>query len=365
MLTAADEYPIHQTPEPIAFSGTDRNFYDRFFFNGYSADGSTYFGAALGIYPHLNIVDGAFSVLKDGIQRSVFASRPLNHERMDTTVGPLRVEVIAPLKSVRLTLEHTDGIAFSATFTGRSSPIEEPRFSYRQGSRMLIDCTRMTQNGGWSGKLTVDDSEIVIDAASWRGTRDRSWGVRPIGAPDTQAITPVRLPQFYWLWTPINFADRSVFFHVNDDAEGVSWNTRSVLAMDGQSGQEMAECSSFVTFEPNTRRAKSVKLSLTDRSNKNWEVLLEPFATFLMKGIGYGHPKYRHGNYHGEQLTVNSETYIPDQEDSSILENLHIQGLSNATLIDAEGGRHQGIGATEQLFLGPHRPSNWSGLVDA
>ncbi|MCZ6711093.1 MAG: hypothetical protein O7B25_12080, partial [Gammaproteobacteria bacterium] len=26
MLTKADDYPIHQTPEPIAYSGTDRNF---------------------------------------------------------------------------------------------------------------------------------------------------------------------------------------------------------------------------------------------------------------------------------------------------------------------------------------------------
>ncbi len=31
MLTKADDYPIHQTPEPIATSGTDRNFYDPLF----------------------------------------------------------------------------------------------------------------------------------------------------------------------------------------------------------------------------------------------------------------------------------------------------------------------------------------------
>ena len=36
MLTKADDFPLHQTPEPMAFAGTDRNFYDRFFFNGYA-----------------------------------------------------------------------------------------------------------------------------------------------------------------------------------------------------------------------------------------------------------------------------------------------------------------------------------------
>ena len=50
MLSAGDEYPIHQTPEPVAYSGSDRNFYDRYFFNGYSADGSTFFAAAMGVY---------------------------------------------------------------------------------------------------------------------------------------------------------------------------------------------------------------------------------------------------------------------------------------------------------------------------
>ena len=40
MLTRGDDYPVHQTSEPIAQVGTgDRNFYDRYFFNGYSRDG--------------------------------------------------------------------------------------------------------------------------------------------------------------------------------------------------------------------------------------------------------------------------------------------------------------------------------------
>ena len=34
MLTRADDFPIHQTPEPIAHTGSDRNFYDRYFYNG-------------------------------------------------------------------------------------------------------------------------------------------------------------------------------------------------------------------------------------------------------------------------------------------------------------------------------------------
>ena len=61
MLTKADDFPIHQLPEPIAYSGTDRNFYDRYFFNGYSRSSDVFFAAALGVYPHLNIMDAQTS----------------------------------------------------------------------------------------------------------------------------------------------------------------------------------------------------------------------------------------------------------------------------------------------------------------
>jgi hypothetical protein len=53
MLSRFDDYPIHQTPEPIAHrASSDPNAYDRYWFNGLDRDGGFYFGAALGLYPH-------------------------------------------------------------------------------------------------------------------------------------------------------------------------------------------------------------------------------------------------------------------------------------------------------------------------
>ena len=82
MLTKADDFPIHQTAEPVAYAGTDRNFYDRYFFNGYSPDGETYFAVAFGVYPHLNIADAHFSVIRGGVQHCLHASRVLHSERL-------------------------------------------------------------------------------------------------------------------------------------------------------------------------------------------------------------------------------------------------------------------------------------------
>ena len=77
MLTKGDDYPLHQTPEPVAYAGTDRNFYDRYFFNGYAPDGSGFFAVALGIYPHLNIADAHFSTIRDGVQYNLHASKEM------------------------------------------------------------------------------------------------------------------------------------------------------------------------------------------------------------------------------------------------------------------------------------------------
>ena len=367
MLTAGDEYPIHQTPEPVAFAGSDRNFYDRFFFNGYSQDGDTFFAAAMGIYPHLNIIDGAVSVLRGGRQSSVFFSRPLNMERMNTQVGGLSVEVIEPLKQVRLRVEETEGIALDVRFEGRAFPIEEPRFTRRQGPRMLMDVTRMTQNGRWSGQLRLDGEEIQISPDSWCGTRDRSWGVRPIGAQDPQPLVPAPLPQFYWIWTPLNLSNASMFFHVNDDEAGEAWNTRAVLALDGaQNGEHvhLSDPEMSLTYTPGTRRMASAVLNAKDPAGGVHKVTFAPMGTFQMKGIGYGHPERRHGSFQGDQTSILREDYVPSQLPWNMPENLHIQEIVRIRHEGPDGLSSEGIGTYEQLFMGPHAPSGFKELLD-
>src|ERR1043166_5756102 len=121
MLTKGDDYPIHQTAEPIAYAGTHRNFYDRYFFNGYSRDGEHFFAAAMGIYPHLNVIDAAFSVIHGGRQHNVRASRCLRMERMDTHAGAIAVEVIEPLRRLRVRVDdQKNGVRADLAFTGRA-----------------------------------------------------------------------------------------------------------------------------------------------------------------------------------------------------------------------------------------------------
>src|SRR5690606_7235697 len=131
-----------------------------------------------------------------------------------------------------LIISPNDGpLAAHLTFAARHSPIEEPRFIRRNGTRLFMDYTRMTQNGHWTGWFRVDCQRVEL-SANLGGTRDRSWGIRPVGAAESQPPPQGNFSQFFWLWTPCSFADASLFFHTNDDDMGMPWNRRAVLCRD-------------------------------------------------------------------------------------------------------------------------------------
>src|SRR3954447_19856478 len=109
----------------MALSATsDVNHYDRYFFNGCTRDGSVYFAAAMGLYPNRHVVDAAFCVVTGSgrQQASVFASGRAPLDRRDAThVGPIRVEVIDPLHTLRLQVDAPDhGVRADLTFVRRS-----------------------------------------------------------------------------------------------------------------------------------------------------------------------------------------------------------------------------------------------------
>jgi len=360
MLTRGDDYPVHQTPEPIAIASAERNFYDRYFFNGYSADGSLFFAAALGVYPQLEVIDAAFCVMVDGVQHNLRTSRPLGGERMDLQVGPIRVEVVEPLKVLRVVVGDNDSpVRADLTFAARHTPIEEPRFTRRQGARLVMDYTRLTQNGGWAGSITVGDRTIAVAPDTHFGTRDRSWGIRPVGASDAQPAGG-GMRQFWWLWMPLNFPDRVAFFHSNDDGEGVAWNRRGVIGgLTDEPREFTAEIES--RYHPGTRRLAEVRLTPWDGASLT---ITPRDQHFYMSGLGYLHPEWGHGAAHGPELAVSYDTIGAGFGDAPSMLNLHIQAMADAVLT-IDGAEHRGMGVVEQLFIGPHAGSGLTGLLDS
>lgn len=200
MLSPMDDYPVHQIAEPIRHVGTsDRNFYDRYYFNchpGLDYDGEPLFLIiGLGQYPNLGVTDG-FAVLRRGNDHIVArASKALGSDRMDVSVGPLRIEVLEGLHRLRVVLEPTPeapDLSFDLVFESDVPAALEARHFHRQLERVTFDTQRFVQTGRWSGTLTVDGETLPVTPDTWRGNRDRSWGVRPVGEAEPPGRAPIR-----------------------------------------------------------------------------------------------------------------------------------------------------------------------------
>ncbi len=364
MLTKGDDYPIHQTPDPIAYSGTDRNFYDRYFFNGYTRDGGVYFAAALGVYPHLNIIDAGFAVRIGARQYNLHASRHLHMERMDTQVGPIRIEVVEPLEKLRVVVEDNEhGIAADLVIAGRHFPIEEPRTTRRTGPRIMQDITRLTQLGNWSGWIEAGGQRLELKAADTPGTRDRSWGIRPIGLRDPQV--PVVAPelQVWWYWIPAHFPDRVLHFFVNEDGQGKVWNLGCVMLKDGGEVEHLRDARLEVEFEEGTRYPAHGLVTARDAAGGAYRIEIEAEARFYLSGIGYMNPDWAHGLNKGA-LAVGYDEIDSSAGITHGSRYEHPQAFARLTMTTPEGAVLEGQGCFESIVLGRHAPSGLTSMFE-
>ena len=359
MITRADDYPIHQTADPIAVAGSgNRNFYDRYFFNGYTRDGSLFLAGAMGQYPNRRVVDAAFNVIHRGRQYVVRASRRMGDgERMTTRVGPIRVEVIEPLRTLRLVVEPNPWeLSADLTFTARAGVIEEPRFYRAHAGHVFMDSTRLTQHVTVGGRLSVAGETIELSAEQTWGSRDRSWGLRPVG--EREADGPTMPPQFFWLWAPVNFPDLCTHFDVNEEADGSRWHEAGMIVPVNGTPEAATGVDWSIEYQPGTRHARRATVTLARGGAEPLRIALRPLYHFSMVGLGYLHPVWGHGMAVGDDV-ADGESFALADVDPAMPLNLHIQAICEATC-----GDRTGIGVLEQLILGPHAPSGFTDLLD-
>ncbi|RIK93803.1 MAG: hypothetical protein DCC71_23845 [Proteobacteria bacterium] len=368
MLHPLDDHPIHQTPEPLAHPATgDRNFYDRYFFNGYTRDGSLFFAAAFGVYRNRAIVDAAFSVVRAGRQHSVHASRQ-GDAHGGLVAAPIEIAIEEPMRTLGLRVAPNEwGLEAELRFRARSVAVEEPRFVHREEQRLVMDVTRITQFGVWEGSLRVAGETIAVEPRTVLGCRDRSWGIRPVG--ERAAGPMLSAPQFFWLWAPLQFDDCCTHFDVNEDASGRRWHQNGVVVplladpatsspVDASGIRGTRDVEHRIEWQRGTRRAARAEIALVGHDGRRDAIALEPILTFQMLGIGYLHPEWGHGMWKGPAAAAGDSFAIADVNPLDP-RFVHVQQL-----VRARWGERSGVGVLEQLVIGEHRPSGLSGLFD-
>lgn len=372
MLNKLDDFPIHQTAEPIAHpASSDRNVYDRTWFNGYAEDGSYYFGIGMSLFPHRGILDCALSVVeKDGRQHSFFGSRRAPLERTEMQVGPFRMEVLEPLRRTRVTLDDNgSGIRCDLRFSARTAAMEEDRQTMWQGTRRTMDTTRFLQFGRWTGSIRHPDGEIDLSASQCHATKDRSWGTRDTAGEPESGGAPTSPSGVFFIWAPLIWDDHVSHAVCIEDEHGRPLINEAIVAPLYESEAAVPEVVDSryerldrmrqrVSYHPGTRLAKSAEIDLIDFQDRVRTVSLEPMLRFQMKGLGYFHPEWGQGFWKGE-LATGSDSFDPDELDLLAPENIHVQQV-----VRASDDERSGIGVLEQTVFGPYAPAGFTGFVD-
>ncbi len=351
-LSSWDDYPVHQAAEFIAHPATsDRNFYDRYYFNMHPSSGDWFAIFGYGQYPNLGVVDAFIDVRHGGSQHVVRASAPLG-DRGDLSVGPFRVEVLEPLRRLRVIVEPTEhSVAMDVTWEGHIPAMEEPRQYMRSKGKVVFDTQRLAQTGRWSGTLSVGGVDLAVAPDHCWGTRDRSWGVRPVGEPESDGIRQGELVLGgMWNYFPMQFDDHAIMYicHERDDGERPLVQSERVWVDPDRPIEDLGRSEHEHHLVPGTRiidrsvvRFPEAGLEISCRS------LLPNFVSI---GTGYGiDADWRHGMYHGPDPVTQGLVLAVDE----------VQGLAQYGIVDhvAEFSYdgHVGYGLLEHGFFGPYR----------
>ena len=220
-----DEFPIHQSPLSLQYvASSDRNFYDRSYFNAHDRTGDLFLVTGYGVYPNLGVKDAYLTLRRGDRQWTARYSDALDDDRLRQQVGPYRVEVLEPLRTIRIVSDGDDeGLACDLTWRGSFDPVQEPHHVMRTGDRAILDACRFAQVGSWEGVIRVAGEELVVDPDVWLGTRDRSWGIRPVGESEPAGRNADELLEgFWWLYVPLRFDDFAIIVIAQEPTAGWS-----------------------------------------------------------------------------------------------------------------------------------------------
>ena len=362
-LSPLDDFPFHQTSESMAHVATsDRNFYDRYYFNVHSRTGDLFMAMGLGQYPNLGVTDAFAAIVYQGVHRVVRASRELGTDRGDTSVGPFRIEVLEPLNRLRVLLDPGEyELSFDLTWTGSIPATREPRQLVRRNGRVWMDCVRLAQTGFWEGTLRVGEDELAVTPDTWWGSRDRSWGIRPVGEAEPAGIqgnggVP---PTFHWVYAPMQFDGFSILVIAQEDEDGGRVLEEAVKVFgDGRAAEALGRPELELHYTSGTRDVESAAVTFAGRAERVEVTQLIPLH--MAVGSGYGlDADWRHGMYQGPELVV-QQVVMPAEEAAAKSGMFGVTERLSRFEYDGPEGRRTGFGLFETLFIGAHKPSGFA-----
>lgn len=308
--------------EPTAPRALHQRNQESSYFNAHDRTGGTFLVTGLGVYPNLGVVDAYAAVRRGDTQRT------------------------------------------DLTWTGAFPAVQEQPHLIMAGNRPTIDASRFAQVGSWAGTLRVDGDDITVDPRVWTGSRDRSWGIRPVGETEPAGRAAAAGPGgFWWLYVSLRFEDFAIVVIVQENPDGFrTLNDASRIWADGRV-EQLGWPRTHIEYRSGTRIPVSARLELTAPDGKPLEVEIRPHAFMpLHIGCGYGSdPDWQHGAWKGTDWSSSS---IYDLTDPAVAARIPWGVLDHVA--QARCGDAEGWGLFEHASLGRHDPTgfaNWTSVA--
>ena len=309
MPVPLDEYPIHQGPETMKYFVTsDRNVYDRCIMHALDRpDGGTAGGRARRLPPRRGRSTATSPSAGAGSLTSLRTSGALGDDRMPSEVGPMRVEVVEGLRTVRFVCDGAGERRRDRPHLGGAFPaIDEPRHIRRQGDTTILDAFRFVQTADVTGTVAhrrrarSRPRPTGSGPATARGASGPSARAPPAGRPHGE-------PAMWWCWIPLRFDDFALMFVLEEDPDGYRTINQAVrIWPDGRVEQ-------LGWAEPRDRVPPGYPLpdpgphrAARSAAAASLELDIEPLGPMpLSVGLGYGPDDdgWNHGRWMGEEWT--------------------------------------------------------------
>ena len=270
-----DEYFVHQIPEMLPNVAVHhQQWRESYFYDVHDPSGTgdvVFF--TLAHYPAREHMDSIQMGRIDGAQVLGVRSRPYDGDPHTLEVPGARVEIVTPMREVRLWAEPGEGvIGVDLTWRARTQPYGLRRGTMRAGHELIWDQSHIFQSGSYTGTYTFDG--VVHEVDGWIGQRDHSWGIRDHGRCPLWIWWQIQLDDgflgvWHWeyengarvytdgCWAPTDMSDPVPVVDFTYDAEWL--RADGTPAVYGQNGDDVARLVASARFTLADRRVIEVE----------------------------------------------------------------------------------------------------------
>ena len=367
-LIPADETFHHQITDTFAtVAQTDRSWTEKVCAMACARDGSLQLGFGLGKYTNRGVMDAYAGISRGVEQWTVRASRELGADPTTETVGPIKYEVLEPLRVVRFALgaerRPADHVRVGVRGSVPAALEQREHHRSRDGFRLDADIVRYHHTGTATrlGRDRRHPHRVRRD--HWVSTRDHSWGVRyKVGEEPTDIARRETPPgvAILVLWCPIlcERPDGSryalhVYYQRHSFGDWQNLELQGGVEHPDGRREPFAALVPDLAFQDDNRRFLGGTLNTTMSDGTARPITLTPVSDtgfHLGTGLYHGFDGQWHGQWRGP-LHTDGE-YIADCSEPETARRVH-QHRDCVVHVDDPVGGGAGWGNLQSLAIGP------------